>query len=177
MAATKLTILHNGVVIYENINNDNINVINNEILTLSFSIYNNYNNLLATRYNIFNTLINNDTNIYNYGYTISGNLNKLQNNIINNYATNLTTANLQNQINNCIESGDNIMTDNILISNPNIPYEVTISAPINIQYGSTIIPGFQTNNAQGGKGPVIRSNYIRFNYGRFGVLVIKTMQM
>ena len=58
------------------------------------------------------------------------------------------------------------MNDNILISNLSLPYELTISAPINIQYGSAIIPGFQTYNAQGGKGTVTRSNYIRFNYGR-----------
>ena len=115
----------------ENINNNNVNIINSEIITLSSTIYNNYNNTLATQYSIFNTLINNANTIYNYGYSISGNLNKLQNNIYNyansisaniytNYATNTITTNLQNQINNCIESGYNIMNDNILISNQNI---------------------------------------------------------
>ena len=58
------------------------------------------------------------------------------------------------------------MNDNILISNQNIQYEVTISAPINMQYGINITPGLQYYNAQGGKGSVVRSNYIRFNYGR-----------
>ena len=59
---------------YENINNS-------EILTLSSTIYNNYYNTIATQNNIFNTLISNNNTIYNYGYSISGNLNKLQNNI------------------------------------------------------------------------------------------------
>ena len=36
------------------------------------------------------------------------------------------------------------MNDNILISNQNIPYELTISAPINIQYGINIIPSSET---------------------------------
>ena len=51
---------------YENINNDNINIINSEIITLSSTIYNNYNNTIATQNNIFNSLI----------------INKLQNNIL-----------------------------------------------------------------------------------------------
>jgi len=61
---------------------------------------------------------------YSYGYSISGNLNKLQNNIYNyvnsisgniynNYATNLTTLDLQNQITNI--------------------------SPINLKYGINII--------------------------------------
>ena len=127
------------------INNNNINILNNEILSLSFSIYNNYNNLLATQYNLFNTLINNDNTIYTYAYTISGNLINLQNNIytyVNNLndATNITTTSLQNQINKF--------------------------SPINLLYGINIIPSSETYNAQGGKGTVTRSNYIRFNYGR-----------
>ena len=66
---------------YENINNNNVNIINSEIITLSSTIYNNNNNTLATQYSIFNTLINNENTIYSYGYSIGGNLNKLQNNI------------------------------------------------------------------------------------------------
>ena len=157
---------------YENTNNS-------EILTLSSKIFNNYNNTIHN--NIFNTLINNENNIDSHGYSISGNLNKLQNNIYNyansissnkytNYVSNTilntTTTNLQYQINNCFESGYNTLNSSSVISNQNLPYELTISAPINIQYGSSIIPGYQTYNAQGGKGTVTRSNYIRFNYGR-----------
>ena len=59
---------------YENIKNNNVNIINSEIITLSSTIYNNYNNTLATQYSIFNTLINNENTIYSYGYSISGNL-------------------------------------------------------------------------------------------------------
>ena len=68
-----------------------------DILSLSGLIYN-YEN------------INNNNTIYNYGYSISDNLNKLQNNI-HNYVNTIsgTCNNLQNQINNCIESGYNIM--------------------------------------------------------------------
>ena len=65
----------------KNIKNNNVNIINSEIITLSSTIYNNYDNTLATQYSIFNTLINNENTIYSYGYSISGNLNKLQNNI------------------------------------------------------------------------------------------------
>ena len=54
--------------------NNNVNIINSEIITLSSTIYNNYNNTLATQYSIFNTLINNENTIYSYGYSISGNL-------------------------------------------------------------------------------------------------------
>ena len=64
----------------------------------------------------------------------------MSDNIFNNYATTITTTNLQNQINNF--------------------------SPINLQYGINIIPSNETYNAQGGKGTVTRSNYIRFNYGR-----------
>ena len=35
-----------------------------------------------------------------------------------------------------------------------------------MQYGINITPGLQYYNTQGGKGSVVRSNYIRFNYGR-----------
>ena len=58
---------------YENINNNYGHIINSEIITLSSTIYNNYNNTLATQYSIFNTLIKNDNTIYSYGYSISGN--------------------------------------------------------------------------------------------------------
>ena len=54
----------------------------------------------------------------------------------------------------------------ILISNQNIQYEVTISAPKNLQYGINITPGLQYYNSQGEKGSFVRSNYIRFNCGR-----------
>ena len=53
-------------------------MINSEKITLSSTIYNNCNNTIATQYSNFNTLITNENTIYNYGYTKSGNLNKLQ---------------------------------------------------------------------------------------------------
>ena len=56
------------------------------------------------------------------------------------------------------------MNDNILISNQNLPFEVTISAPIHLQCVD-ITPKLEYYNAQGGKGMVTRSNYLRFNYG------------
>ena len=52
------------------------------------------------------------------------------------------------------------MNDNILISNQNMPHELTISAPIHLQYGIDITSGVQYYNAQGGKGMVSRCNYI-----------------
>ena len=136
---------------YENINNNNVNIINSEIITLSSTIYNNYNNTIATQNNIYNYAYS----ISGYAYSISGNVNKLQNNIytyaysissniytnyVSNSNLNTTTTNLQNQINNF--------------------------SPINLQYGINIIPSSETYNAQGGKGIVTRSTYIRFNYGR-----------
>ena len=59
-----------------------------------------------------------------------------------------------------------ILNSNLLISNQNLPYELTISAPINLNYGVDIIPGWEYYNPGGGGSNVTRLNYLRFAYGR-----------
>ena len=70
----------------------NTKAVYTDILSLSGIIYN--NNISVISYENANTI---------YKYTISGNLNNLQNN-------------LQNQINNCFEYGYNIMNSRTIIS-------------------------------------------------------------
>ena len=69
--------------------------------------------------------------------------------MFNNYATNLTTTNLQNQISSCIaiESGYNILNLSTIISNKNKAYELTISAPINLMYGMYLKAGMDKYDA------------------------------
>ena len=63
--------------------------------------------------------------------------------------------------------GYNILNSNLLISNQNQNYQLTISAPVNVNYGIDIMPGWESYNAlQNGTLNVSRFNYIRFNYGR-----------
>ena len=74
---------------------------------------------------------------------------------------------LQNQINNCMDLGGyDILNSSLLVSNQNLPYELTISAAINLNYGVDIIPGWETYNTQGGANTVSCLNYLRFVYGR-----------
>ena len=62
--------------------------------------------------------------------------------------------------------GYDILNSSLLISNQNLPYELTISAAINLNYGVDIQPGWEHYNAGGGANFVDRFNYIRFDYGR-----------
>ena len=54
---------------------------------------------------------------------------------------------MQNQINNCIESGYNILNSSTIISNENKAYELTISAPINLMYGMYLKAGMDKYDA------------------------------